>query len=296
VKREKGIQLAAIKAEADRLTSVAFRELRETLFGSHPFAWDRNGSPATLAGIDSARILAFHRNLATARNMVLAVYGDVDAAVAVRLAEEAFGGMPSGRRHQTPAKIGFAANLSGRVVREVRKDKKQAVLAVGFPTVAALHKDRAALELIDEACSDMASRLFLRIREEQGLAYYTGAFQILGMAPGAFTFYLGTSPAQLDHAQSELLDEIASLAAGGLEEEELIRVKKSWTGKNLISRQSPESLARTAALDELYGVGHDHHEKFVERVQALTVAEVRSVARRYFGPNRPHVVARVLPG
>jgi zinc protease len=296
VKREKGIQLAAIKAEADRLTSVAFREMREGLFGPHPFAWDRNGSPETLTGIDSAALLAFHRKLAVARNMVLAVYGDVDGGEVVHLVKEAFGAMPSGRRHSTPPKIGFAEGLSGRMVREVRKDKKQAVLAVGFPTVAALHKDRAALELLDESCSDMASRLFLRIREEQGLAYYTGAFQILGMAPGAFAFYLGTSPAQLDHAQSELLDEIGKLAAHGLDEEELVRVKKSWVGKNLISRQSPESLARTAALDELYGVGHDHYETLVSRVQALTTAEVRAVARRYFGPGRPHVVARVLPG
>jgi len=295
VKREKGIQLAAIKAEADRLTSVAFRELREAMFGQHPFAWDRNGSPKTLSTITGDTLLAFHRKLAVAKNLVLAVYGDVQRDEVVRLVEEAFAPMPSGRRHVTPPRVGFADDLTGRVVREVRKDKKQAVLAIGFPTVQALHRDRAALELLDESCSDMASRLFLRIREEQGLAYYTGAFQILGMAPGAFAFYLGTSPAQLEHAQSELLDEISKLAEDGLGEEELIRVKKSWVGKNLISRQSPESLARTAALDELYGVGHDHHERLLAQVEALTAAEVRSVARRYFGASRPHVIARVLP-
>lgn len=295
VKREKGIQLAALKAEADRLTSVAFRELREGLFGPHPFAWDRNGSPQTLARISSDSVLAFHRKLAVAKNMVLAVYGDVQKAEVVRLVREAFAELPAGRRHGTPAKVGFAGGLSGRIVREVYKDKKQAVVAVGFPTVSALHRDRAALEILDESCSDMASRLFLRIREEQGLAYYTGAFQILGMAPGAFAFYLGTSPAQLEHAQSELLDEIAKLAAEGLDEAELTRVKKSWVGKNLISRQSPESLARTAALDELYGVGHDYHDTLVARVQSVTAAEVRAAARRYFGEGRPHVVARVLP-
>lgn len=296
VKREKGIQLAAIKAEADRLTSVAFRELREGLFGErHPFAWDRNGTPASLKAITGETLRTFHRQLAVAGNMVLAIYGDVQPAEAKRLVEDAFAAMPLGKRAATPAKIGFAKNLKGQVVREVRKDKKQAVLAVGFPTVPVLHPDRAALELLDESCSDMASRLFLRIREEQGLAYYTGAFQILGMAPGAFSFYLGTSPEQLDHAQSELLDEVRKLAAHALDEDELERVKKSWTGKSLIQRQSPESMARTAALDELYGVGHDHHEHLVVRIQSLTATEVRAVAKRYFGPTRPHVIARVVP-
>ncbi|MFN0130701.1 MAG: M16 family metallopeptidase [Verrucomicrobiales bacterium] len=295
VKREKGVQLAAIKAEADRLTNVAFRELRETLFGPHPFAWDRNGSPKTLAGMNRESLVAFHRKLTVGKNMVLAVYGDVEKGEVVSAVQRAFASLPAGRRHVTPARVGFATSLAGRMVREVRKDKKQAVLAVGYPTVTALHRDRAALELLDESCSDMASRLFLRIREEQGLAYYTGAFQILGMAPGAFAFYLGTSPAQLEHAQAELLDEIGKLAAHGLEADELERVKRSWVGKNLISRQSPESLARTAALDELYGVGHDHHDKLVARVQSLTPGDVRAAAKRYFGPDRPHVVVRVTP-
>lgn len=295
VKREKGVQLAAIKAEADRLTNVAFRELREALFGPHPFAWDRNGSPETLAGMNRETLIAFHRKLTVGKNMVLAVYGDVEKGEVVSAVQRAFAALPAGRRHVTPPRVGFAKGLAGRRVREVHKDKKQAVLAVGYPTVTALHRDRAALEVLDESCSDMASRLFLRIREEQGLAYYTGAFQILGMAPGAFAFYLGTSPAQLEHAQAELLDEIGKLAAHGLEADELERVKRSWVGKNLISRQSPESLARTAALDELYGVGHDHHDKLVARVQSLTPADVRAVAKRYFGPDRAHVVVRVMP-
>jgi zinc protease len=147
--------------------------------------------------------------------------------------------------------------LKGRVVREAFRNKKQAVLAVGFPTVDILHRDRPALEILDEACSDMASRLFLRIREEQGLAYYTGAFQLLGMAPGAFAFYLGTSPDQLDHAQAELLDEISKLERDGLADDELVRVKSSWLGKHQLNRQSPESVARGLALDELFGVGYD---------------------------------------
>ena len=54
--------------------------------------------------------------------------------------------------------------------------------------------DRYALELLQEACSDLGSRLFLRIREKLGLAYYVGAQNFLGLAPGYFAFYAGTAP------------------------------------------------------------------------------------------------------
>ncbi len=294
VKREKEVQLAAIRAEADRLTSVAFKELREALFGPHPFAWDRNGTAETLSKLDSATLKKFHRRLAVTGNLVLAVFGDVERLDVKRLVEDAFVDLPAGPRVTSPAKAGFASGLKGSITREVLKDKKQAVLAVGVPTVDVLHPDRAALDLLDEACSDMASRLFLRIREEQGLAYYTGAFQIMGMAPGAFVFYLGTSPEQLDHAQSELLDEIHQLARHGLDEEELERVKASWLGKHVIGRQSPESLARGCALDELYGLGYDHHAAYAEKIQSLTADEVRRLAKKYFDQGRM-VVSRVRP-
>ena len=44
--------------------------------------------------------------------------------------------------------------------------------------------------LLGEACSDLGSRLFMRIREELGLAYYVGAQSQPGMTPGSFSFTL----------------------------------------------------------------------------------------------------------
>ncbi len=294
VAREKEVQLAGIRVDNDRLTTVAFREVKRTLFGTNPFAWDRNGTPETVAALDAAAVRDFHASLAVTGNLVLAVYGDVDPATVRGLVEQHFAGMKEGLRVDTPVGVGFDPAFTAPTVRDVVKEKKQAVLAIGYPTIPLTHPDRAALDLLDEACSDMASRLFLRIREEHGLAYYTGAFQLMGMAPGAFAFYLGTSPEHLEKAQAELVDEIRRLGTEGLEDDELERVKKSWLGKHLIHQQSPAQLARLAALDELYGLGHDHHVRLADRVRAMTPGDIRTAARRYFH-ERPHVVARVHP-
>ena len=132
---------------------------------------------------------------------------------------------------------------------------------VGFRGADMFSPDRYALELIDEASSDLGSRFFVRIREEMGLAYYVGASQMQGLVPGPFTFYLGTDPEKLDLVKAALLDEIGKLADSGLTSEELTRAKKKLIGQQRIANQSNDSFGYMAALDELYGLGFDHFKK-----------------------------------
>src|SRR5439155_13004646 len=80
---------------------------------------------------------------------------------------------------------------------ETLKDKAQGVIMVGYRGVDMFSPDRVALELIDEASSDLGSRFFVRIREQMGLAYYVGASQMQGLVPGLFLFYLGTHPQKI---------------------------------------------------------------------------------------------------
>jgi zinc protease len=177
---------------------------------------------------------------------------------------------------------------------EEYKDKTQAILMVGFLGSDIYSRDRAALELIDEASSDLGSRFFLRIREQLGLAYFVGSSNMLGLVPGPFVFYLGTDPAKLTAVQAELLDEIRQLAEDGLSPAELARAKEKLLGQLEIRNQSNDAFAFAAALDELYGLGFDHHRKVRAEVEAVTIDDIKRVANSYF-LNRPSVTAIVRP-
>jgi zinc protease len=128
----------------------------------------------------------------------------------------------------------------------------------------------------------MASRFFHRIREELGLAYFVGASQMMGFAPGIFTFYLGTDPAKVDLVRKNFDEEIAALASDGLTEAELVRAKKKLIGSEAIRNQSLEAFAHIVAVDELYGLGAEHYALRTAEINAVTLEEVRAVARRYF--------------
>jgi zinc protease len=140
--------------------------------------------------------------------------------------------------------------------------------------------------LLQEACSDLGSRLFLRIREQLGLAYYVGAQNFTGLAPGYFAFYAGTAPDQAARVEQELLEEALTLAREGLSETELRRAKAKILGQKKIARQDLGHLAMITGLDELYGLGYANQDAEEARMEAVTADEIRSVAARYLDPAR----------
>jgi zinc protease len=292
VAREKEAQLAAIKAEEEEMTVVARNLLRAQLFGSHPYGLRSAGSPESVARVTPDDLLAFRDRHLVARNGVLAVFGDLRAEEVRSLVEELLATLPAGETALTT--VPEPPALAAPCEVETLKDKEQAVLMVGFPGTDMFSADNAALEIIDEACSDLGSRLFLRIREEMGLAYFVGSSQMSGLARGSFTFYLGTAPEKLAEVKTALLDEIAKLAGDGLTPEELARSKEKSIGQQEIRNQSNGAFAFQAALHELYGLGYNYHLQQRREIEALTVDQVRTAARKYF--SQPSITAIVRPG
>ncbi len=174
------------------------------------------------------------------------------------------------------------------------RDKKQAVLVIGFTGTTMDSEDRYALDVLQECCSDLGSRLFLRIREQLGLAYYVGAQNMAGLAPGYFAFYTGTEPAKAAQVETELLKEAELLRTEGLTAEELKRAKAKIIGQKKIARQDLGSLAQLTALDELYGLGWQRAELDDAKYEAVTLEQVKAAAQKYLKPDG-FVVSIVKP-
>ena len=292
VTREREVQLASIKEDEEELTTVARNLLREALFPQHPYALRTNGSVDALTKLTAKDLLEFRDKFVVAKNGVISVFGNVKAAEVKALFEQSLGAMPAGTLALQDAPKPEAFTKTTPV--ESIKEKAQGVLMVGFRGADMYSPDRHALELIDEASSDLGSRFFVRIREQMGLAYYVGASQMQGLVPGLFLFYLGTDPQKLVAVKAALLDEINKLASEGLTSEELNRAKKKLIGQQQISNQSNDTFGYMTALDELYGLGFDHYQSLERDVNAVTVEEVRRVAAKYFG-KQPYVLATVRP-
>ena len=291
VELEKAAQIAGIKAEDEQITSVARNVLREKLFGGHPYALRTSGRVEAVEKLSSADLKAFKDEYIVAKNGVLAVFGDVKAEEVLKLVEKDFGAMPAGQLtlSDPPRPVALGAPL--RVVEE--RNKQQAVVMIGYPGADVLSPDRTRLDLLNEASNDLGSRFFNRIREQMGLAYFVGAGNFAGLAPGSFVFYLGTDPQKVEAVTAELEQEIEVLSKDGLTEEELARAKKKLLGSEAIRNQSNSAFAATVAVDELVGLGFDNYLRRREQVERTTIGDVRDAAAKYFAtPFRVEVVVR----
>ncbi|MEO6846690.1 MAG: pitrilysin family protein [Chthoniobacterales bacterium] len=281
VNREKQAQLAAIKEEDDKITSVAQNYLRQKLFANHAYALRTNGSAESVATLTGKDLKTFHDQFAVAKNGVIAVFGDVKAAEVKEMAEKTLAKMKSGNLglQNVPA----PQPLLAPVELTKNRNKQQAVVMFGFQTADIRSKDLPALQLIEDASSDLGSRFFVRIREKQALAYFVGAKQLVGIAPGAMIFYLGADPKKAVKATAEFSDEIRKLANDGLGEDELLRAKKKFLGAEAIRNQSNSAFAQAAAVNELLGLGYDYYKKETDLINAVTVDKAREVAKKYLG-------------
>jgi len=288
INREKASQLAALEEAMQDPLHTGFSTLRRTIFSGDGYGLDSLGSQESLTNLNHSALTAHHARHFNASNITIAIAGDFDPASTLELLREKFSTLPPGQHWNAPPSI-----LATGIEKTTHLPKKQAVLTIGFPGTTVSSANRHALAMIQEYASDMAGPLFTRIREELGLAYQVGATQFLGYDTGLFTYYVATSPDQVNLAHRELLAEIEKIATSGIPDAAFERVRSTVLSGLAIQQQSPASVARHVALDLLFGHPADEHRRLVNAYNSLTPASVREIAAQVFSV-KPTIVT-VLP-
>jgi zinc protease len=274
-------QRTDLSLQKDNPMSVASNHLKAKLLGNHPYSMNSLGTEESLGRLTVEDLRRFHESMLRAENTVFSVAGHFDPETIIDQLDRVFSaGEFRGSGLRTHAKSDFQGQ--GKT-HHVATDKVQAIVQLGYPGVSIDSPDYVALALLDEALSDLSSRLFIRIRDKQSLAYFVGTGQLLGIDPGVFIFYAGTRPDASDRVREEFLDEIRLLTTEGLTDQEFERAKATLRGKRLIQNQKPQSRARKAALYVLYGLGIDFEEVFNRTLQSLTREDLLQTAQKYLG-------------
>jgi zinc protease len=177
--------------------------------------------------------------------------------------------------------VKFAA--PGEVGEFVEKQpREQAVVFQAFPGPGLKSEDYYVGEVADELFSGMSSRLFERVREEKGLAYFVRSSRITGIDTGMFTFYAGTAPATADEVLREIDAEIARVQAGKVKPEELVRCQTRLKAGRRMGLQTNGSRAMHAGLNTLYGLPADDAATYDSKIDAVTIADLRAFAKVRF--------------
>jgi zinc protease len=287
---EQSAQSAALQQDDDDVVTLARKHLREKFFGSHPLALDAHGDQAGVNVLTPRDLSDLYRRLRVASNVVLAVAGDFDPRVLTPHLKTFLAKLPRGKIAApttdvaTPAAAGEFTEVQPR---------EQAVLGQAFPGPRVNADDSYVAEVADELFSGMASRLFERVREEKGLAYFIRSGRIIGLDTGMFYFFAGTQPGREAEVLAEIDAEIARVQFGGVEAAELARCQTRLKAARRQSLQTNSARAMQAGLHALQGLPINDWKNYDARIDAVTVNDLAEFARRYFQRNlRTQLVVR----
>lgn len=277
---EREAQVSALKEDDDEILGYGLRRLRERFFDQHPFAVGSDGRIEDLEALTVEDLAAHYRSLVKANNIVLAVTGDFQREGLIERLSPLL-------ETQIPTQPFEAADLAAPLELAVytgheAMDREQAVVLQAYPDVGIQDKDFVVAEMLNELFSGMSSRLFERIREDQGMAYYVGTTRVIGLKTGMFVFYAGTHPDQAEAVLREMAIEIERVAAGEVTEDELARCRTRLKAARPMGKQTIGARAMHAAIQVTYGLPVDDDAEHDARLDQVDASALAQFARAHF--------------
>ena len=282
------------KAQSLLLADIANRsadphaEIDELFFdslpGTSPYHMHPEGKAETVKALTVADLKKFHAECFVPGNMVVTVFGDIQPEAAIALVKAQFGGLASVQRKPAEAAPGSNAIPESKVVNKVTsKDTAMLMLAYACEGIhdQADHSAMIVLRAILNGYSTPGGWLHNELRGE-GLVYFVQSTELTGPLPGYFVVASQTRPDKLDEVVQRIRRNLDRAKEGNISEDEFRTAIDQIVGLHAQENVTIGAQARTAALDELYGLGYDYDKKFDAQIRAVTLADVVRVARKYF--------------
>lgn len=293
VERVRRETLNYIRRQNDDLARSAFRLFSQTLWDGHPLSRPHYGTSESVGAMRREQLLGHYAALIQPERLIVTVVGNVEPSMVLRTLAAAF---PS-ERPAAPVLTSISAPPSLPTLPqqvETLRERQQAHIVVGYPTVDMNDERRLQFGLIAAALNGQGGRLFMDLRDAQSLAYSVSASSTSGPLGGYFAIYIATSPNKIDQALEGIRAQIARVVEGEFSEDELVRARRTILGRQDIFMQRPSSRAIVFGSDEIMGFGYDRIYQSEAQLDAIDAGMLRTLAAEFLTDER-EIVAIVRP-
>ncbi len=289
LEREKGVVREEILSYEDNLEAMVADQLSEQLWGAdHALGRPILGTLETVQAYTRDAIVAEFTRRFRGSEIVVVAAGGLEHAALVDLVGKGFE-LPMGDAPPRDALPG----VHRPSVRHEEHDLQQVYLSLGARGVASGDAVRYALRVAETLLGGgMSSRLFQRIREDAGLAYFVSTSLDFLRDGGAIGIDLGVSPDKTRQALGLLRDELVTLLRDGPGVDEVEAAKMQLKGSMVMGQESVSNRMYHIARQELQ-LGHNSPvERQLDKVMAVTRDEVVDALRSHFKPERFSLAVR----
>ncbi|MEN9208059.1 MAG: pitrilysin family protein [Gloeomargarita sp. GMQP_bins_120] len=277
---ERELTVQGLRLQQEQPFSLAYDQLRRSLYPHHPYSVSTLGTPETVQHVTAADLRAYHRQYFCPGHTVVSICGRVEPERVRDWVERCFGDWsappPDWQPPPVPTPTWPVAPL--RTFRPTQ----QSIVMLGYPGPAVHSPDYAAMKLLSTYLGNgLSSRLFVELREKQGLAYDVSAFYPTRWQPAPFGVYLGTAAANTQLALVKLAAEMQRLLAAPLPEAELLTARSKLLGQYALGKQTNAQIAHLLGWYEVLGLGADYDVTFPQLIRQLTPEQLWRSAQRY---------------
>jgi predicted Zn-dependent peptidase len=285
--RERGVIMEEYNMYQDTPMHQIGWDYERLIYGDQPMGWDQVGTKEVIMGVKQKDFIDYKNKLYSADNTVIAVAGHVDHDETVKQIRNFFSF--DGRKKAIQFDPIKANNAKKRIYLRNKKTE-QAHLMLGFEGYPEEHKDHYVAKLLSIILGgNMSSRMFLSVRERQGLAYYISTSTDDYTDTGTFSTNAGVSLEGIDKAIVAVNHEYGKMLQDAVPEMELKKAKEFLKGKLVLRLEDSEEYAHLLGKYQLLYDKIVTPEEIMEEIDKVNVKDIGRVAKDLFRQDRMYL-------
>lgn len=252
------------------------------LFREHAYGRSELGDEICLANLSRAEVCGFYDRYYAPNHFIFAVAGDFSTPEMMAQIQERFGDWKAGADVLSEPVPAETVSHS-RVLLVDKPDEQQVYFCLGNIGVAVNNPDHVAIDVVETLLGGRyTSWLNTALRIHDGLTYGATAYTNRHRLPGAFIIASDTEVRSVQRAIAICLEQLRRLHEQGIDAETLQSTKNFIRGQYPTTLETLDQIAGLACDLEFYGTGPQMINTYLDKLDALTVAEVNQVAQKYF--------------
>jgi zinc protease len=283
VNRVRERQLSVLRAEYADPAFLASAAFDRVVYGPSPYGLPTAGTPQSVAGITRDDIVSFHEASCVPTGAILALAGDITPAEAFAAARKYFGSWPapSVALPAPPSAPVAPKGLRIFLIDEPRAAETQ--IRVGAPALARKHPDALTLFVASRIFAGGYDSLYnAAIRDTKGLILSANSSLATLRFAGSFVAAASAPAAQTVPALQLVLAQMDRMASGQFTEPDLTRARRYLSGAYPIVMETPAQVLTRVVTAAESGLPEDFNATYLQKLDAVTLAELKPVASRYF--------------
>lgn len=280
LKREQKVIIEEIKMVEDSPEELLGELFQAKYFPNHALGLSIAGTPKTVKTFNHEVTRKYHQEVFTPQNLVIAVAGNIEHKQVIELSEKFFNQKVKIKNQKSKVETPTPNPI---ILLKEKKELEQTHLILATDWVNAKSEKRYAAHLLESILgSGTSSRLWQKIREENGLAYSVGSSGMSFDDCGIFTIYAGTSPKQLGKTIDLTVTELKKIKHQGVTENELSLAKQQTVAGVLLGLEDSGVRASNLAQSEITHGRQISLEETLQKVENVTVEDVQELANEFF--------------